>query len=58
MKSGRGGKRVGAGRPVQDEDRGKLHTYTVRLYPDQWEYLGRFGNRSMALRLFIDNDKK
>jgi hypothetical protein len=54
MKSGRGGKRVGAGRPVQDEDRGKLHTFTVRLYPDQWSKLKRFGNRSEIVRRLID----
>jgi len=63
MKSGRGGRRTpgpgkSMGRPLADDSRGQLKSRHVRLYDDQWEYLGRFGNRSMALRLFIDNDKK
>ena len=56
MKPQRGGKRAGAGRPVTDEDRGKLKRYSIRLYPDQWEWLGKQGNRSELVRRLIDNE--
>ena len=52
MKSGRGGKRAGAGRPISE--RGKLRRYTARLYPDQIAYLKNMKDASAFIRKLID----
>ena len=47
-----GGRRPGAGRPVQS--RGRLIRVLIRLYPDQREWLAGQGSVAAAVRAAVD----
>lgn len=47
-KENRGGKRIGAGRPVRDSAKGKVNKHTITLHDDIWEDIS---NKAAELNL-------
>ena len=37
LKENRGGKRIGAGRPCRNKEKGKMHTHGITMHDDTWE---------------------